>query len=98
MTKVVVGMSVSLDGIAGPEAPDADGMKVFAAVMDWVFPLRSWRAQQGQEAARSAGAYGCSAPPARTCAAPRPSRARAPSTCATRFGDGAPYQPIRISP
>jgi dihydrofolate reductase len=49
MTKVVVGMSVSLDGIAGPEAPDADGMKVFAAVMDWVFPLRSWRAQQGQE-------------------------------------------------
>ena len=49
MTKVVVGMSMSLDGIAGPEAPDADGMKVFAAVMDWVFPLRSWRAQQGQE-------------------------------------------------
>ncbi len=49
MTKVVVGMSMSLDGIAGPEAPDADGMKVFAAVMGWVFPLRSWRAQQGQE-------------------------------------------------
>ena len=49
MTKVVVGMSVSLDGIAGPEAPDADGMEVFAAVLGWVFPLRSWRAQQGQE-------------------------------------------------
>ncbi len=49
MTKVVVGMSMSLDGIAGPEAPDADGMKVFAAVLDWVFPLRSWRTQQGQE-------------------------------------------------
>jgi dihydrofolate reductase len=48
MTKVVVGMSVSLDGIAGPEAPDADGMEVFAAVLGWVFPLRSWRAQQGQ--------------------------------------------------
>ena len=49
MTKVVVGMSVSLDGIAGPQAPDADGMEVFAAVLGWVFPLRSWRAQQGQE-------------------------------------------------
>ena len=49
MTKVVVGMSMSLDGIAGPEAPDADGMAVFAAVLGWVFPLRSWRAQQGQE-------------------------------------------------
>jgi dihydrofolate reductase len=42
-------MSVSLDGIAGPEVPDADGMEVFAAVLGWVFPLRSWRAQQGQE-------------------------------------------------
>jgi dihydrofolate reductase len=49
MTRVVLGMSVSLDGIAGPEAPDADGMEVFAAVLGWVFPLRSWRAQQGQE-------------------------------------------------
>ena len=49
MTKVVLGMSVSLDGIAGPEAPDADGMAVFAAILGWQFPLRSWRAQQGQE-------------------------------------------------
>jgi dihydrofolate reductase len=49
MTTVVLGMSVSLDGIAGPEAPDADGMAVFAAIMGWQFPLRSWRAQQGQE-------------------------------------------------
>jgi dihydrofolate reductase len=49
MTKVVVGMSMSLDGIAGPEAPDADGMAVFAAILGWQFPLRSWRAQQGQE-------------------------------------------------
>ena len=47
MTKVVLGMSVSLDGIAGPEVPDADGMALFAAVLGWVFPLRSWRAQQG---------------------------------------------------
>jgi dihydrofolate reductase len=61
MTKVVVGMSMSLDGIAGPQVPesasrdwrsfevDADGMAVFSAVLGWVFPLRSWREQQGQE-------------------------------------------------
>ena len=49
MTKIVVGMSMSLDGIAGPEAPDADGMAVFAAILGWQFPLRSWRAQQGQD-------------------------------------------------
>jgi dihydrofolate reductase len=49
MTKVVLGMSMSLDGIAGPHAPDEDGMKVFNAVLGWVFPLRSWREQQGQD-------------------------------------------------
>ena len=58
MTKVVVGMSMSLDGIAGPQPTgrdwqsfesDKDGMAVFAAVLGWVFPLRSWREQQGQE-------------------------------------------------
>jgi hypothetical protein len=49
MTKVVLWMSVSLDGIAGPEASDADGMAVFAAILGWQFPLRSRRAQQGQE-------------------------------------------------
>jgi dihydrofolate reductase len=61
MTKVVVGMSMSLDGIAGPQVPDsasqdwrgfeadADGMAVFNAVLGWVYPLRSWREQQGQE-------------------------------------------------
>jgi dihydrofolate reductase len=42
-------MSTSLDGIAGPEFPDEDGMAVFAAVLGWVFPLRSWREQQGME-------------------------------------------------
>ena len=47
MTKVVVGMSMSVDGTAGPEVPDADGMVVFNAVLGWVFPLRSWREQQG---------------------------------------------------
>jgi dihydrofolate reductase len=49
MTKIVLGMSVSLDGIAGPESADADGMAVFTAILGWQFPLRSWRAQQGQE-------------------------------------------------
>lgn len=49
MTKVVLSMSMSLDGIAGPEFPDEDGMAVFAAVLGWVFPMRSWREQQGME-------------------------------------------------
>jgi dihydrofolate reductase len=49
MTKVVLGMSMSLDGIAGPEFADADGMAIFEAVLGWVFPLRSWREQQGME-------------------------------------------------
>jgi dihydrofolate reductase len=42
-------MSMSLDGIAGPKTPDADGMAVFNSVLGWVFPLRSWREQQGME-------------------------------------------------
>jgi dihydrofolate reductase len=49
MTKIVLGMSVSLDGIAGPRTADADGMAVFEAVLGWVFPLASWREQQGIE-------------------------------------------------
>jgi dihydrofolate reductase len=49
MTKIVLGMSVSLDGIAGPETADADGMALFTSILGWQFPLRSWREQQGQE-------------------------------------------------
>src|SRR5690242_1920880 len=49
MTKVVLGMSMSLDGIAGPESADEDGMAVFAAVLGWQFPLCSWREQQGTD-------------------------------------------------
>jgi hypothetical protein len=49
MSKVVVAMSMSLDGIAGPESADADGMAVFSAILGWQFPLRSWRAEQGTE-------------------------------------------------
>jgi dihydrofolate reductase len=48
MSKVILGMSVSLDGIAGGGA-DADGMALHEAILGWVFPLRSWRAEQGQE-------------------------------------------------
>ena len=47
MTKVVLSMSTSLDGIAGPDVPDEDGMALFEEILGWVFPLRSWRAQQG---------------------------------------------------
>jgi dihydrofolate reductase len=47
MSKIVVGMSLSLDGIAGPKIADAEGMKIFEAVLGWVVPLRSWREQQG---------------------------------------------------
>ena len=43
MTKVVVAMSMSLDGIAGPESADADGMAVFTAILGWQIPLLSWR-------------------------------------------------------
>src|SRR5215469_10351653 len=49
MTKIVLSMSMSLDGIAGPYVADEDGMAVFSSVLGWVFPLRSWRAQHGQE-------------------------------------------------
>ena len=49
MSKVVLGMSMSLDGVAGPKTADADGMAIFEAVLGWVFPLRSWREQQGQD-------------------------------------------------
>jgi dihydrofolate reductase len=49
MTQVVVAMSMSLDGIAGPESADAEGMAIFTAILGWQFPLRSWREQQGME-------------------------------------------------
>src|SRR5215475_677950 len=49
MTKVVVAMSMSLDGIAGPESADTDGMAVFTSILGWQFPLRSWRQEQGME-------------------------------------------------
>jgi len=48
MSKVILGMSMSLDGIAGGNA-DAAGMALHEAILGWVFPLRSWRQEQGQE-------------------------------------------------
>jgi dihydrofolate reductase len=48
MSKVILGMSMSLDGIAGG-AGDAEGMALHEAILGWVFPLRSWRQEQGQE-------------------------------------------------
>jgi dihydrofolate reductase len=41
-------MSISLDGIAGGAA-DEEGMAIHEAVLGWLFPLRSWRQEQGQE-------------------------------------------------
>lgn len=49
MTKVVLGMSTSLDGVAGPKEADEDGMAVFNAILGWLYPLRSWRREQGLE-------------------------------------------------
>ncbi|MFC4057492.1 dihydrofolate reductase family protein [Planomonospora corallina] len=51
MSKVVVGMSVSLDGIAGG-ASEADWWPVHEKVLGWLFDLRSWRAAQGMEGGR----------------------------------------------
>jgi dihydrofolate reductase len=49
MTKIVVAMSMSLDGMAGPETADADGMAIFTSILGWQFPLRSWRQEQGMD-------------------------------------------------
>src|SRR5258708_35771886 len=49
MTKVVLGMSMSLDGIAGGQSADAEGWALHEAILGWVFPLRSWREAAGQD-------------------------------------------------
>jgi dihydrofolate reductase len=49
MTKVILNMSTSLDGIAAPESADAEGMALWEAISGWMLGLRSWREQQGQE-------------------------------------------------
>jgi dihydrofolate reductase len=47
MSKVILGMTMSLDGIAGG-AGDAEGMELHEKILGWVFPARSWRQEQGQ--------------------------------------------------
>jgi dihydrofolate reductase len=48
MSKVVLGMSTSLDGIAGGSS-EAEFWSVHEAVLGWVFDLRSWRQAQGMD-------------------------------------------------
>lgn len=48
MSKVILGMSMSLDGIAGGDG-DTEGMALHETILGWVFPLRSWRQEQGQK-------------------------------------------------
>jgi dihydrofolate reductase len=48
MGKVVVGMSMSLDGIASGTT-EADFWAVHEAVLGWLFDLKSWRAAQGMD-------------------------------------------------
>ena len=85
MTKVVLGMSMSLDGIAGPESADADGMAIFMAILGWQFPLRSWREQQSD---RDHPWRGSGPPPLRN-RVKRPKRAfprkRLVKSCTKRF-------------
>lgn len=46
MSKVIIGMSMSLDGIASGTT-EADFWDVHNAVLGWVFDLRSWRSAAG---------------------------------------------------
>lgn len=48
MSRVVLGMSVSLDAIAGGGSED-EFWPVHEAVLSWVFNLRSWRREQGMD-------------------------------------------------
>lgn len=46
MSKVIVGLSTSVDGVSSGTTDD-DVMQVHEAVLGWLFNLRSWQAQQG---------------------------------------------------
>jgi len=48
MSKVIVGLSTSLDGIASGTTEE-DFMSVHEAVLGWVFNLRSWQTEQGMD-------------------------------------------------
>jgi dihydrofolate reductase len=48
MSKVVLNMTMSVDGVAGFESMEPADWDDHNALMSWLFPLASWRAQQGQ--------------------------------------------------
>lgn len=48
MSKVALGMSMSLDGIAGGETEE-QFWSVDEAILGWVFGLRSWQQAQGMD-------------------------------------------------
>lgn len=48
MSKVVAGMSMSLDGIAGGTS-EADFWEIHERVLGWVFNLKSWRSAQSMD-------------------------------------------------
>ena len=48
MSKVIVGLSTSLDGVASGTS-ETDFWDVHNAVLGWVFTLASWRAAQGMD-------------------------------------------------
>lgn len=48
MSKVIVGLSTSVDGIASGTSEE-DFWPVHEAVLGWLFNLRSWREAQGME-------------------------------------------------
>lgn len=48
MSKVVLGMSVSLDGVAGGRN-EQEFWPVHEAILGWVFDLKSWRQAQGMD-------------------------------------------------
>ena len=48
MSKVVLGMSMSLDGIVGGR-DEAEFWSVHESILGWLFNLRSWRHEQGME-------------------------------------------------
>lgn len=47
-SKIIIGMSMSLDGIASGTT-EADFWTVHEAVLGWVFDLKSWRSVQGMD-------------------------------------------------
>lgn len=54
MSKVIVGLSTSADGIASGTS-EADFWQVHEAVLGWVFGLRSWREAQGMDGGEDNG-------------------------------------------